>query len=64
MPGLPSILWFDQTFKGILILIVDIALMIFFWPLALITVVVGSIDAYRIATRIDEGQHIGKWTFF
>lgn len=63
IPGLPQILWLNQKTKGIVWIIANVLLS---WtvivPIA--SVVIGCMDSYQLANRVNQGEHLGEWTFF
>lgn len=65
LPGLPSILWYEQKKKGITLLIVGIVCGIIFPGVGYILFgVVTAIDAYQLGKRVNNGEALDEWTFF
>lgn len=65
LPGLPSILWFNQKIKGILLVIITFLALICIPVLGNIMIgVFGAVDAYKLALRVNLGERLGEWTFF
>lgn len=64
IPGLPSLLWYNQKVKGISMIVAAILLTIIIPFLGLIVLVIGAIDAYQLGNRINNGEQLQEWTFF
>lgn len=65
IPGLPSLIWFGQKTKGI-VMIIAFLLGIFIIPIAgpWIVAIFGAIDAYQLSGRVNNGETLDEWTFF
>lgn len=64
IPGLPSLLWYNQKTKGIVMIVAAILVTILLPLLGLIVVIVGAIDAYQLGQRVNNGETLDEWTFF
>ncbi|MFV0559270.1 MAG: hypothetical protein ACK5NA_00935 [Enterococcus sp.] len=65
IPGLPSVIWFNQRKKGWIMVVVSVLLTsIFSVFIGIILGAIGAIDAYKIAGKLNKGEKIEEWTFF
>lgn len=65
LPGLPSLLWLNQTTKGIVMLVLTILALIFIPVLGNIVIgIFGAVDAYKLSIRVNSGKRLEDWTFF
>jgi len=65
IPGIPSIIWFNQKKKGFTLLGISILCLIVFPVLGNILFgVFTAVDAYQIGKRMNQGEIISEWTFF
>lgn len=64
IPGLPSLLFYNQKTKGIVMIVSAILVTIIFPLLGLIVIIVGAIDAYQLGKRVNNGEALDEWTFF
>lgn len=63
--GLPQLIFFKQTTKGITLIALMVVLGIFSGGmLGLIVCIVSAIDAYQLTDKVNQGQPLGDWEFF
>ena len=62
IPGLPSILWYDQKIKGVTVILVSVVyyLVLLGWIIGIIA----AVDAYQLGKRVNNGEKLKPWTFF
>lgn len=64
LPGLPSILWFDQKKKGASLLVGYFVLWALLPVFTFILCPIAGIDAYRLSKKVNDGESLGEWDFF
>lgn len=65
IPGLPSLLWYNQKTKGLAMIGISIALFFILPVVSNIAFgVAGAIDARKLGQRVNQGENLEEWTFF
>ncbi|WP_427813300.1 hypothetical protein ACQKTA_07295 [Enterococcus sp. 22-H-5-01] len=65
LPGLPSILWFNQKKKGWSLIGLTVVGFLIFQIFGNIVIgVFGAVDAYQLSNRMNKGERLDEWAFF